>query len=503
MTRCVSALFRSSPGLFVAWILVSATQPKAAYILDSIPLEVPITSWFPADVDDDGIWELAIAIESPDVQVGIINAQSRGWQSGPFQLPVTPDKWGVADIDDDEVVEYIYLWSDTVRVFDPSDGSDAAKWVAGFQPTGLFAFGRSEAGASIVGLSKGYHFDSTYDFYGFTLSSGHDFYRTQLHELVSGAFVDSLPGSAWRGGLINSFRSIGEDLFLLSYHLYEWSGSISGRSDKFIDSVYVITPELSSAHSLLCRNYWSHVGGPPRWSYIQHVATSSSSSQSPGFLIYEMSGVLNSQWEYEPATLRCARADSPITIWSRSSDSGFGASPYHDFAIFDLDGDGSLECYLPLKATTTWEIRELDSGLIVDTLENMPAVDLRTGPLLASGEQNLFYFSGPTLYFYKPDSETGVFDDPESPLGPAVAATISSHPNPFNSAVTVTWSVSASTLTIFNVLGQAITEISVDGRTSFTWDGCDSRSHECPSGIYVAQVASRDFTVSTKIVLLR
>jgi hypothetical protein len=62
--------------------------------------------------------------------------------------------------------------------------------------------------------------------------------------------------------------------------------------------------------------------------------------------------------------------------------------------------------------------------------------------------------------------------------------------------------VIARSLTVFNVLGQVVTEIPVEGKSSVTWDGCDSQKHECPSGVYIEQVASLNFTTSTKIVLL-
>lgn len=180
---------------------------------------------------------------------------------------------------------------------------------------------------------------------------------------------------------------------------------------------------------------------------------------------------------------------------------------YAGIVACDFRVAGRLEVILPLWHTEGWELRDANSGAIIDTVPNMPKADLRTGPLFTPDQRDLFYIADSGLYVW------GVHDWPPPDQDSADTATMDSHiavfPNPFATTVHLGWrgDVGATTLDIFNILGQRIRSYDLaatgDSHTSVEWEGTDNNGRSVPSGLYFARLSSSGRQVVTKLVLLK
>lgn len=84
------------------------------------------------------------------------------------------------------------------------------------------------------------------------------------------------------------------------------------------------------------------------------------------------------------------------------------------------------------------------------------------------------------------------------------------YPNPFNSTMTIRYSIShrvSGTIEIFNILGQKIWNRPLEGLFPgtfyFTWDGLDMSAQAQPSGVYLLRVATEDQILHRKLVYLK
>jgi immune inhibitor A len=107
-----------------------------------------------------------------------------------------------------------------------------------------------------------------------------------------------------------------------------------------------------------------------------------------------------------------------------------------------------------------------------------------------------------------------VFDwEEESVNRPREIHLSQNHPNPFNPATTVQYSVyggqrpAYTTLKIFNIIGQLVRtlvdEERLPGTYSVAWDGKDERGNEVSSGVYFYQLRAREQIDTKKMVLLK
>jgi hypothetical protein len=88
--------------------------------------------------------------------------------------------------------------------------------------------------------------------------------------------------------------------------------------------------------------------------------------------------------------------------------------------------------------------------------------------------------------------------------------TLTNHPNPFNPATQIGYSVTADgwvRLEIFNIQGRRVAtlvdEFQTAGRRGVRWDGRSREGDECPSGIYFVRVRTGGATTSRSMVLMR
>jgi hypothetical protein len=93
---------------------------------------------------------------------------------------------------------------------------------------------------------------------------------------------------------------------------------------------------------------------------------------------------------------------------------------------------------------------------------------------------------------------------------PGALMAMRSHPNPFNPATTITYSLPAAchvTLRIYDVAGKLVRTL-VDGTVgagtwTVHWDGTDDRGTATPSGVYFGRLAGGKEKVFSKLILAR
>ena len=86
-------------------------------------------------------------------------------------------------------------------------------------------------------------------------------------------------------------------------------------------------------------------------------------------------------------------------------------------------------------------------------------------------------------------------------------------PNPFNASTVIPLVLpvglgdAAVTLRIYNLSGQVMRELRVDGpgagEQRLTWDGRDEHGREAASGVYIYRVETREWAVNRRMLLLR
>ena len=94
---------------------------------------------------------------------------------------------------------------------------------------------------------------------------------------------------------------------------------------------------------------------------------------------------------------------------------------------------------------------------------------------------------------------------------PAPAAALGqNYPNPFNPSTSIDFSISAEgrvKATVYDAAGRRVATLANRifraGPHTLRWDGLDSRSRQCPSGVYFARVSAGGFTGTVKMVLIR
>ena len=95
------------------------------------------------------------------------------------------------------------------------------------------------------------------------------------------------------------------------------------------------------------------------------------------------------------------------------------------------------------------------------------------------------------------------------PVLPTVTTMSNAYPNPFKQARSTSIDVSikageAGTVTIYNILGQAVKSFKVtEGTHKISWNGKDSRGNNCGSGIYFYKLSTPSTNMTKKMVIVK
>lgn len=464
-----------------------------------IELGHAVSQWYPVDINGDGRWELAITCAGTPARIGVFSPKNASWLDGPHAVPVVGRTWGVGDYNSDGMLEYSYLNSNTVRLYNPASGTDSALWVSPFTPSDAVFLGSSAGGRPVVGLTcpgGSYSEGPTYiDYPSYVLK---EWWFVHVYDLMDGTELDSFSGgsSPWR--VVSTLPTLGTNSLII-HQQQMTTEQIFFVQVLYTDAILMLDPQWNQSSVIRFGSHWGSAGYPPDPAYLEHVGAIRTGSPSRSLLLVDMLTYRS----IRVCNLECYDVDGDSILWSRSFPSPY----YLNFAAYDLNSDGNPALYLPLESGAGWEVRALTTGAILDTLQGMPKADLQTGPLITAGHQDLFYVADSGLYIW--GLPTAVFDDEAPTAGIPTSPHLTAFPNPFNSAVRLNWSYSpsATTLEIFNILGQRVRTYDLStasgSRSSIEWDGRDITGHSVPSGLYFARLAGNRTSLVSKLVLLK
>lgn len=471
----------------------------------AVDLGYPVAEWFPVDLNGDGTWKLAIATATVPAQVGVFDPADGVWVFGPFPVPVNGRNWGVGDYNDDGDWEVAYLDSLEIRLFDPSTGTDMLLWTLPTPRegeeflTGALFWGVDSAGSPLVGLP--------YDTVAIELGAlalprlliG-GVYRTC--RVSDGSPYAEVPGGSPEWWVLHD-PSSGSILAVPEIGKIENEG-MGWWSFEFSAALHLRDEHWNTISSVPLAGQYAYV---PNYGPEYHPATG-------GYTIRSVAlGTAPLATNRLLADLKVDIADNPDCLsefdvatlsasWSEEIDS---VPRFRKPAAFDISATGQKIWVLPLIEGDKWEVRSLESGAIIDTLNAVPSADLWTGPLRGSSESDLFYFKDSLLHIWGLPTSVAEQESTmaELPRGPVLTA----YPNPFNSSVALTWDqgASATGLTIFNILGQPIRRFNLDDRfaTSLEWDGRNNQGARAASGLYFARLSGAKTEATIKLILLR
>jgi len=88
-----------------------------------------VSAWYPTDINNDNLWELAIAFDGPPAQPGIFSPSTLTWLDGPHDIPVTVPTGAAGDYAGDGSVAYSYLKADTIFLHREGVSPDSLLWL--------------------------------------------------------------------------------------------------------------------------------------------------------------------------------------------------------------------------------------------------------------------------------------------------------------------------------------------------------------------------------------
>lgn len=463
-----------------------------------LPLGVPIAASFTVDPDHDGLWEIAIRTAETPAQVGVFSPKSGLWVDGPRSLAVIDDEWGVGDWNRDGGLEYVYRVGPEIRHHDPVSGTDSLLWTVPVTPLNSVFWGYHTPGADAVALL----------YQGGTVLTGLS-WAWGVRDLWTGQHIRNIPGEPYGLRRMNGHARPSDQWLIIHAASSSIDQTSHTGSQRYYQSIRVVDSNWSVASTTTLPGA-SRQGSNPilmLWGLTEATIVRRGTPVQ-NLVFWMVAPVLNG---LESSTTYFGAA------WATGGSAWYTACNYGTRCMstslittravgYDLDRNGIDEVIAPNWRDTTWQIWNAATGALDSVIPDRPSAKLDAATLLQDDKRDLFYLADSSLYIYSSDVTTGVFDDPEGPQHPVVNLTLAAHPNPFNSAVTLTWSELApvpSSIAIYNVLGQSVFEASVDGQSQVTWDGCDSEQQQCPSGIYIARMTAVTLSATTKIVLLR
>jgi hypothetical protein len=260
--------------------------------------------------------------------------------------------------------------------------------------------------------------------------------------------------------------------------------------------------------------------GGDNWSNIQLLSTfDSSGSQNPclalnergelaavwtdfknsphwftGDVFVRYSSDLGGTWAEEQAITGDHLAAFPKAIWQADSLHLTWEDYFQD--------PGNISYMRSIDNGATWEQREAVDDTSADSF--YPGVALTPGRVhlvwdeRRTTEQGVFY----SFRWEEPDA---VEDKGSGALPRALG--LASYPNPFNSNVSISYSLQnekGGQLGIYNVHGQLITTFNLEGKEGrIKWDARDAEGNKASSGIYFARLHSGEAPQHIKLIYLK
>jgi hypothetical protein len=189
---------------------------------------------------------------------------------------------------------------------------------------------------------------------------------------------------------------------------------------------------------------------------------------------------------------------------------GDAAEVYVDFNQDNFFDDNEL-CAAFVSRTDHSPARDIT--IRVDLDEDLDTESARVA-VYSVGEFKLIDESGQLIDYLDLNPTISGVDNHESlaagGMTPLEFALGQSHPNPFNSTTVIPYSIPDAgrvKLEIYDILGRRaktlVNETRGAGRYEAKWDGTNSYGHPVPSGLYFYRLATKNFTDTKKMVLMK
>jgi hypothetical protein len=286
------------------------------------------------------------------------------------------------------------------------------------------------------------------------------------------------------------------------------------------DTLLLLWSAVYSWQDLMELYFCRSIDGGDSWSNIQLLSTyDSSGSQNPclalnerrelaafwtdfknsthmftGDVFVRYSSDLGGIWAEEQAITDDHLAAFPKAIWQADSLH----LTWEDYA----QDPGNISYMRSTDNGATWEQREAVDDTSADSF--YPGVALTPGRVhlvwdeRRTTEQGVFY----SFRWEEPDA---VEDKGSGALPGALG--LASYPNPFNSNVSVSYSLhneKGGQLGIYNMQGQLIATFNLEGKEGrIKWDATDASGKKVSSGIYFAKARASEISYTVKLVYLK
>ena len=185
--------------------------------------------------------------------------------------------------------------------------------------------------------------------------------------------------------------------------------------------------------------------------------------------------------------------------------------PWNIARIDDISGDGINDVIIGTLFQTNYGyfmngvngdiLHSFNFGQAVDGINAIPDIvgDGSMEMVIGGREGTLSCYSGGL------NSLVSIDDEPTS----SNSLIAQNFPNPFSGNTTISFSkpageITPSTIKIYNLIGQLVTEADLDPmQNSFTWDGHDLNGVQVSSGVYFYKIQSGSYSVTSKMVYMK
>ncbi|MFC1476009.1 T9SS type A sorting domain-containing protein [Candidatus Zixiibacteriota bacterium] len=491
----------------LAFGMITSTAADLEFITQDIGY--PVQYFEPVDIEGDGIWELALQVWHDGNSVGVYSPFYSEWIDGPHPLFVHGYNWGCGDFDRKGTIEYVHFYEDTLLVYYPSENRDTALFTVDYVPQILQLWGCSGSNEPFIYLSCPYSHSTTCEcsWPGYDCGSHSSRGEWRRYSITNASYLGTIRGPYTHKGTVCFLDSGGFSAFLC---IPDQSMDIDDRCGETYYSCDLSLSLLAESSLLVLRTTVVDARGDCcEWPIcypgieISHRAIRATDHESGYDIFYLAEYMSYPYWGYLEAT----KTSTAGTTWVVNLE----REPYSGLAYFDWFGDSTGVLFISSTRRNLWEIRDPQTGAIIDSLPGLPPADIRTAPIMEPDVLDLYYFLDSTLYILnRPGMPVGIPAEENNPPIPEAFTLRQNYPNPFNASTVIKFELDQPgpvKLEVYNILGEKVAVLLNEHRPAglhqAQWNGTDLDGRAVVSGIYFYRLASANKVETRKMVLLK
>lgn len=492
-------------------VVVIGFSPLAFAELEFVTQNIghPVQYFEPVDIESDGIWELALQVGKNSDSVGVYSPLRQQWIDGPHYLPVQGNNWGCGDFDGDGKIEYVHFDDNRLWVYYPEDQRDTALFTVEYAPKILQIWGCSSHNDSFVYLSYLYTYSNFVDcgFPGYSLGTSYSYGEWRRYSITEGTASGTVKAPYTLRGNICFVDQAGITPLLCTSESDIRVDEHCGETYYSCSYVISLLPEplLAAERTTVV----SERGNCCEWPIcypgvgIYYKTIGASDDESGYDVFYIIKYEVFPRWQ----RLEAIKSLTAGTTWAVD----LGTESYSGLTYFDWYGDSSGVLFMPTTNRNLWEIRDPQTGALIDSIPGLPRADIRTAPILETDKLDLYYFLDSTLYILeRPGMSTGILAEDEATGIPGTFTLRQNYPNPFNASTIIEFAMDQPGLVkleIYNILGKKVAvlldEYCPAGTHRVSWEGTGPDGTDLVSGIYFARLAVDGSMQTRKMTLLK